>query len=133
MDGTVTRDALKLILICVMWYTTSSGGNIVGKLVLNEFPYPMTVTMVQLVSGAVYLNPIINLMSISNKGEVSRTYYMTMIIPLALGKFLSSVSSHISIWKVSVSYAHTGNSIYITLIQTLFVIFHSFNIYPNYL
>lgn len=107
MDGTVTRDALKLILICVMWYTTSSGGNIVGKLVLNEFPYPMTVTMVQLVSGAVYLNPIINLMSISNKGEVSRTYYMTMIIPLALGKFLSSVSSHISIWKVSVSYAHT--------------------------
>ncbi|XP_021353868.1 solute carrier family 35 member E1 homolog [Mizuhopecten yessoensis] len=107
MEQAVVKDALKLIGICLLWYTTSSGGNIVGKLVLNEFPYPMTVTMVQLLSGALYLKPIINMMSVPDTGEVPRYYYWTMILPLALGKFLASVSSHISIWKVSVSYAHT--------------------------
>ncbi|CAG2210011.1 SLC35E1 [Mytilus edulis] len=39
--------------------------------------------------------------------NVPKRYYFTMIIPLALGKFLSSLSSHVSIWIVSVSYAHT--------------------------
>ncbi|XP_060085969.1 solute carrier family 35 member E1 homolog [Ylistrum balloti] len=107
MDKTVVKDAFKLIVICLLWYTTSSGGNIVGKLVLNEFPYPMTVTMVQLLSGALYLKPIISMMSVPETGTVPRYYYWTMILPLALGKFLASVSSHISIWKVSVSYAHT--------------------------
>ncbi|XP_069126210.1 solute carrier family 35 member E1 homolog [Argopecten irradians] len=107
MDNASMRDAVKLIVICLLWYTTSSGGNIVGKLVLNEFPYPMTVTMVQLLSGALYLKPIINLLSVPDSGNVPRYYYWTMILPLALGKFLASVSSHISIWKVSVSYAHT--------------------------
>jgi solute carrier family 35 protein E1 len=91
-----------------MWYISSAGGNVIGKLVLNEFPYPMTMSMVQLSSAALYLGPILALLGVPKTGEISRQYFLTMIIPLAFGKFISSVSSHISIWKVSVSYAHTG-------------------------
>ncbi|XP_053395807.1 solute carrier family 35 member E1 homolog [Mercenaria mercenaria] len=98
---------LKLIIVCVMWYISSAGGNVIGKLVLNEFPYPMTMSMVQLLSAALYLGPILSLLGVPKTGEISRRYFLTMIIPLAFGKFVSSVSSHISIWKVSVSYAHT--------------------------
>lgn len=74
---------------------------------LNEFPYPVTMTMVQLASAAIYLGPILKLLSVPPVGEISQRYYLVMIIPLAFGKFISSLSSHISIWKVSVSYAHT--------------------------
>ena len=104
---------LKLVLVCVMWYICSSGGNVIGKLVLNEFPYPMTMSMVQLSSAALYLGPILTLLGVPKTGEISQRYFLTMIIPLAFGKFVSSVSSHISIWKVSVSYAHTGKHFFL--------------------
>lgn len=106
MDGLYV---IKLILVCMLWYTTSASGNVIGKLVLNEFPYPVTMTMVQLASAALYLGPILKLLGVPQIGEIPRRYYVVMIIPLAFGKFVSSLSSHISIWKVSVSYAHTGN------------------------
>ncbi|KAJ8305323.1 hypothetical protein KUTeg_015868, partial [Tegillarca granosa] len=107
MEPNAVFDAFKVALICILWYICSASGNIIGKLVLNEFPYPMTVTMIQLLSASVYLGPILRVMNVPHTGSVPKRYYMTMIIPLAFGKFISSVSAHISMWKVSVSYAHT--------------------------
>ncbi|KAJ8316626.1 hypothetical protein KUTeg_005820 [Tegillarca granosa] len=107
MEPNAVFDAFKVALICILWYICSASGNIIGKLVLNEFPYPMTVTMIQLLSASVYLGPILRVMNVPHTGSVPKRYYMTMIIPLAFGKFIASVSAHISMWKVSVSYAHT--------------------------
>ena len=108
MEKNIIFDCLKLLLVCLLWYSSSASGNVIGKMVLNEFPYPMTMTMVQLASAAIYLGPILSLLNVPKTGEISKRYYLTMVLPLAFGKFVSSVSSHISIWKVSVSYAHTG-------------------------
>ncbi|XP_041357119.1 solute carrier family 35 member E1 homolog [Gigantopelta aegis] len=100
-------DALKIVVICTLWYASSTSDNIIGKIVLTDFPYPMTVTMVQLATAATLLGPIVKCMRVPRLTEMPRQYYATMIVPLAVGKFLSSVSSYVSIWKSSVSYAHT--------------------------
>nr|CAG4650234.1 EOG090X07UV [Sida crystallina] len=103
------REAARVLILCIFWYTISSTNNVIGKWVLNEFPYPMTVTMVQLLSITLYSGPLFKLWGIrpSFQSNISKDYYWKMIIPLAVGKFLSSVFSHVSIWKVPVSFAHT--------------------------
>lgn len=108
MDNSIHPNALKIVFICLLWYLSSTSGNVIGKLVLTEFPYPMTVTMVQLASTSIYLIPINKLMGVPIGIDLPQRYFWSLIFPLAMGKFIASVSSHISLWKVSVSYAHTG-------------------------
>ncbi|XP_055389803.1 solute carrier family 35 member E1 homolog [Condylostylus longicornis] len=98
---------LVVFFLCILWYIVSSSNNVVGKMVLNNFPYPMTVTMVQLTSITVLSGPFFNLWGIRKFSDIPWPYYLKFIIPLAFGKFLASLTSHISIYKVPVSYAHT--------------------------
>ncbi|KAK4875185.1 hypothetical protein RN001_011607 [Aquatica leii] len=76
-------------------------------MLLNEFPYPMTMTMVQLLSITIYSGPFFNMWGVRKYVDISWKYYFKLIVPLAFGKFFASVFSHVSIWKVPVSYAHT--------------------------
>lgn len=107
-----SRQIFNVIVLCLLWYIISSSNNVIGKMVLSEFPYPMTVTMVQLSSITLYSGPFFNLWGVRKYANLSWPYYFRLIVPLALGKFLSSVTSHISIWKVPVSYAHTGKFVF---------------------
>ena len=45
--GVVVYQALKIALLCVLWYSFSAGNNILGKQILSEFPYPTTLSMVR--------------------------------------------------------------------------------------
>lgn len=105
-----SKQIFNVVALCLVWYIVSSTNNVIGKMVLSTFPYPMTVTMVQLTSITLYSGPFFNLWGVRKYADISWNYYFKLIIPLALGKFFASVTSHISIWKVPVSYAHTGES-----------------------
>lgn len=106
------RDSRVVIVsLCLMWYIVSSSNNVIGKMVFNRFPFPMTVTMVQLASITLYSGPFFNLWGIRKYVDIPRRYYLRIIVPLALGKFLASVTAHISLSKLAVSYAHTGKSV----------------------
>lgn len=107
-DRKYRREVCTVLFLCVLWYAVSSSNNVIGKTLLNEFPYPMTMTMVQLLSITVFSGPMFSLWGIRQYVDISWRYYFTLIVPLAFGKFIASVFSHVSIWKVPVSYAHTG-------------------------
>ena len=104
------REAVRIVFLCIFWYAVSSSNGVIGKWILSEFPYPMTLTMAQLASIAIYSGPMLALLGVRKASSCSSftwKYYGTMILPLAFAKFASSVLAHVSIWKVPVSYAHT--------------------------
>jgi len=101
------RDFSRIVFICICWYIVSSVNGVLGKTILSEFPYPMTVTMVQLTSITVYSVPLLSILGVRRLETSGWSYYIRALAPLAFFKFASSVLAHISIWKVPVSYAHT--------------------------
>lgn len=108
-DRRNNREVVTVLFLCLIWYVISSSNNVVGKMLLSEFPYPLTVTMVQLTSITAYSGPFFKMWGIRMYStEIPWGYYLRLIVPLALGKFLANIFSHVSIWKVPVSYAHTG-------------------------
>ncbi|CAB3260091.1 unnamed protein product [Arctia plantaginis] len=106
MDGS-RREALIVLGLCLAWYTISSASNVVGKLVLTDFPYPMSVTMVQLLSIVVCSYPAFAVCGVRRATDFTRPFYWRVLVPLAFAKFLTTVCSQVSIWKVPISYAHT--------------------------
>lgn len=120
-----SKEVVTVALLCCIWYVVSSGSNVVGKTLLNQFPYPMTVTMVQLLSIAIYSGPFFNLWGVRRFVDISWPYYFKLIVPLALGKFVGSVFTHVSLWKVPVSYTHTGNMQYKCMLYLMQILFLS--------
>lgn len=104
------RETLTIGALCVTWYALSSASNVVGKLALTEFPFPMSVTMVQLISTVVYSAPAFALCNVRRAPAFTKQYYLRVLIPLAVAKFFTTMFSQISIWKVPISYAHTGKN-----------------------
>jgi len=101
------RDGLRIIFICICWYVVSSSNGVLGKTILSQFPFPMTMTMVQLGSIALWSPPLLKVLGVRGYESSNWSYHWKMLFPLAFAKFLSSVLAHVSIWKVPVSYAHT--------------------------
>ncbi|XP_030844294.1 solute carrier family 35 member E1 [Strongylocentrotus purpuratus] len=101
------REASRLLFLCVMWYLSSLGQNVINKHLFTEFPYPTTVSMCHMLAVAILLEPVLRLWNVPAPEVIDRRHFFILVLPLAFGKFFSSVSAEFSILKVSVSFAHT--------------------------
>ena len=104
----------------------SAAGNVIVKELLNDFPFPLSVTLAQLFFVWIlsfpllwyvgwhsnhrgYADSLLRILKVPEPEYLNknRGYFWKVIIPLAVGKFLAQFSSHVSLWKVPVSYTHT--------------------------
>lgn len=102
----VRREALTVGLLCVAWYVASSCSNVVGKVVLSQLPLPVTLSVVQLGATAACSGPALAACGVRRAGWPAGVW--RRLLPLAAAKFLTTLCSQVSIWKVPISYAHTG-------------------------
>lgn len=96
-----------IILLCVSWYAFSAANNVISKQIFNDFPYPLTLCMVQLAVLTCFLGPSLAVVSVEPCPRLGKRLYLTTILPLALGKLLATFSAYLSVLRVPVSYAHT--------------------------
>ncbi|XP_071733342.1 triose phosphate/phosphate translocator, non-green plastid, chloroplastic-like [Rutidosis leptorrhynchoides] len=92
-------------LLFGLWYLFNIYFNIYNKQVLEVFPYPVTLTAVQLAVGSfiIFLSWALNLHKWPN---ISRAQ-LAAILPLAVMHTLGNFSTNMSLGKVSVSFTHT--------------------------
>ncbi|OXB73099.1 UNVERIFIED_CONTAM: hypothetical protein H355_012024 [Colinus virginianus] len=107
--GPALREGARVSALCLAWYGLSAGGNVVNKLLLGGFPRPVTVSLFHILGLCGLLPPLLRAWRVPPAGpaQLPPRAYPRYILPLAFGKYFASVSAHVSLWRVPVSYAHT--------------------------
>ncbi len=88
------REGVRIAVLCLFWYTVSSGGNVVNKIILNDFPYPVTVSLFHILSIIVFLPPLLRAWGVP-RTELPAHYYrwfhsasrLREVLLLGLGPF----------------------------------------------
>ncbi|CAF0972873.1 unnamed protein product [Adineta ricciae] len=71
-------EGLQIVTLCLVWYGVSAIGNVIVKELLNEFPFPLTVTLVQLFSVWILSIPLLRLLRVPEPQYLyqNRVYYL---------------------------------------------------------
>ena len=128
MVSVQSKSSLVFIGLLLVWYSLSVGHNILNKRLLEPdfFPFPFTLTLLQLGAITVYsymyiryanrgrqtglLEPDANRHVVVALREVlSKKRNRSLIVFLSCGKFMSLVFSHLSLYQIPLAFAHTGN------------------------
>ncbi|KHJ86224.1 putative membrane protein [Oesophagostomum dentatum] len=100
------RFKVRVITICLCWYVISSASSITNKVLLQGYPYPMTLALSNLMWVPIYSIPLLRMWEY-NAVKLTSSQYKKYLTPISAGKALAVVSAYFSLWKVPVSYAQT--------------------------
>ncbi|KAF9433479.1 suppressor of loss of ypt1 [Entomortierella beljakovae] len=108
MRGTILKlyKASKLPLLCLMWYLSSAVTNNIGKQIMNQFRYPVTLTFVQFVFVSLFCFILGSgfRMTTIRKPTIG---IMQMTAPLVGFQVVGHVFSSVAISHVPLSVVHT--------------------------
>ncbi|KRY75511.1 Solute carrier family 35 member E1 [Trichinella pseudospiralis] len=98
-----------VLFLCLLWYAISTTSNILNKVILQNFPFPLTLTTASIVTTSIYSIPVSRRTASAEQASRSLNHkqFFFMVVPLAFGKLIAVSSSFVSLYKVPVSYAHT--------------------------
>ena len=99
---------LKVAVLCSVWYGSSSVNNIISKKLMRQHPYPITITLAQMLANSILVFPMLMWAGIEQQiKQVPKRLFLKLLLPLAVGKVISLMTSLNSVRRVSVSYTHT--------------------------
>ncbi|XP_040987734.1 triose phosphate/phosphate translocator, non-green plastid, chloroplastic-like [Juglans microcarpa x Juglans regia] len=104
-ESSSTWKTLELGALFGLWYLFNIYFNIYNKQVLKVYPYPVTVTMVQLAVGTVLVSLMWGL-NLYKRPKISGSQ-LAAILPLAVVHTLGNLFTNMSLGKVAVSFTHT--------------------------
>ncbi|KAK9378552.1 triose-phosphate transporter family-domain-containing protein [Kockiozyma suomiensis] len=111
--------SVKLIILSLAWYWSSAVSNTLTKSILNVFPYPITLSMLQfgfvvawaLVTSSLTRSPLPGmkrLLPFSHSGITRPTRVVVLsVAPMAVFQLSGHIFSHIATSKIPVSLVHT--------------------------
>ncbi|RHZ89354.1 hypothetical protein Glove_16g170 [Diversispora epigaea] len=118
---------MKFVVLCLLWYASSAVTNNIGKQLLNQFNYPVTLTWVQFGFVGLYCLTIGHGLGYTKLRNPSKNILRTTL-PLSLFSITGHVLSSVATSIVPVSFVHT-----IKALSPLFtVFFYRFGFKVNY-
>ncbi|KAL8252138.1 hypothetical protein R6Q59_035831 [Mikania micrantha] len=99
------QETLLLGLLFVLWNVFNIYFNIYNKQVLEVFPYPVTMTAVQFAIGT-FIISLTWAFNLHKWPNISRAQ-LVAVLPLAVMHTLASLTTNMSLGRVSVSFTHT--------------------------
>ncbi|KZT70762.1 TPT-domain-containing protein [Daedalea quercina L-15889] len=98
---------VQFVLLCAVWYTTSALSSNTGKVIMQEFRYPITLTFVQFgfVAGycLLFMSPAVRFSSFRSPTRA----IFSSTLPMGLFQVGGHISSSMAISRIPVSTVHT--------------------------
>ncbi|KAJ3164750.1 suppressor of loss of ypt1 [Irineochytrium annulatum] len=101
------QEWVRFVVLCLLWYLSSAVTNNVGKMLLQSFRFPFTLTYVQF--GFVAVLAMLSSKVWRGVGRIRNPSWdvFWMTLPLSVFQILGHLFSSLAISRVSVSFAHT--------------------------
>ncbi|KAI0705222.1 triose-phosphate transporter family-domain-containing protein [Cytidiella melzeri] len=105
--STPSADTVRFILLCICWYSSSALSSNTGKVILNQFRYPVTLTFVQFGFVAAFclatMSPVVQL----SKLRMPTKSILRDTLPMGCFQVGGHIFSSIAIARIPVSTVHT--------------------------
>ncbi|KAI8897882.1 triose-phosphate transporter family-domain-containing protein [Globomyces pollinis-pini] len=121
---------VRFYLICICWYASSAVTNSIGKVILSQFKYPVTMTLIQFAFVSLFS---FLYSSVFSKLQPPTLHIIRNTFPIAAFQITGHILSTNALTYISVAFSHTIKALSplftAFLYKVLYNVNHSMNVY----